>query len=105
MSERVRSEKQTMEYLTFGILSMALTVSCQSQENLTEIIQFPYDPENSKTFASIPITPTEEPLESFTLCLSFSVDALKDKNLDKIEIFQFVADRTSVARVVLQDIS
>ena len=83
MSERVRSEKQTMEYLTFGILFMALTVSCQSQENLTEIIQFPYDPENSKTFASIPITPTEEHLESFKLCLSFTQQSLSPPQKQK----------------------
>ena len=51
---------------------------------------------------SIPITPTEEPFESSTICLSFSVDALKDKFLDEIEIFQLVADRMDVARVVLQ---
>ena len=53
-------------------------------------------------FASVPITSTEEPMESFTLCLSFRVDALRDKFLDKMEIFQLVADGTGVAGVVLQ---
>ena len=94
-----------MEFLTICILfmaSLAWEVNCQNQENVTGIIQFPYDPENSNTFASIPITPTEEPFESLTLCLSFSMDALRDKFLDKMEIFQLVADRTSVACVVLQ---
>ena len=94
-----------MEYLALGILfmaSLAWDVNCQNQENFTQVIQFPYDPENSNTFASVPTIPTEEPFESFTICLSFSVDALKDKSLDEIEIFQLVVDQTDVARVVLQ---
>ena len=75
MSERFRLQKQTsMEFVTFAILfmaSLAWEVNCRNQENFTEIIQFPFDPETSDTFASIPITPAEEPFESFTLCLSF----------------------------------
>ena len=95
-----------MEYFAFSILVMASLAwriaRCQNQESYTETIQFPYDLDNSDTFASIPITTTEEPLESVTLCLSFRVDALKDKILDEIGIFELVADQTDVSRVVLQ---
>ena len=78
----------------FFIVYLPFKANCQEPKNYA-VLQFPYDLQNSNSFASITITPTEEVFDSFTLCVSFEVEALKDPYLDKIEIFKLVDQKGS----------
>ena len=85
----------------FFITYLPFKANCQEPKSYT-VLQFPYELENTNSFASISITPTEEVFDSFTLCVSFAVEALKDPYLDQIEIFKLVDQKGSdLVRVVL----
>ena len=61
------------------------------------VIQFHYDKNSSQTFAYTTLASKDLTLQSFTMCLSLIVDALKDGSLDDARIFQVFDKNEDVA--------
>ena len=59
----------------------------EDYESKMMVLEFPYDKNNSNTYASTTVIAQEDIL-NFTLCFNFAVNALKSAKGDKIQLLQ-----------------
>ena len=87
LSKRVRIFFLIVSFLLLTAKGEEEYPSYDEADNETMVVEFPYDRNNTNTFASITFI-AQEDMTNLTVCFAFMVNALKSAERDQMQLLQ-----------------